>query len=85
MAVGERILGHESVDVAHLEARRVRAHARRRTLDGPVVVVVAVLSVLVALIAFFPLGGYRLLPTKYENCFTPGTPCLDIGGEQRGQ
>ena len=58
-------------------------YARRRNLNGPVGIVVAVLAVLVALIASFPLGGYRLLPTKYENCFTPDTPCLDLGGEQR--
>ncbi|HEX2213127.1 MAG TPA: hypothetical protein VHH12_06675 [Mycobacterium sp.] len=44
-----------------------------------------VLAVLVTLIGFFPLGGHRLLPTKYENCFTPDTPCLHVGGEQRNR
>ena len=34
---------------------------------------VAVLAVLGALIAFFPLGGYRRLPTKWENCFIQGS------------
>ncbi len=35
-------------------------------------IAVAVLTVLLALIAFFPLGGYRMLPTKWENCFVQG-------------
>jgi hypothetical protein len=53
-------------------------------------IAVAVLTVLWALIAFFPLGGYRLLPTKWENCFVQGgmasiggTPCGKLSGEQR--
>jgi uncharacterized membrane protein YoaK (UPF0700 family) len=51
---------------------------------------VAVLAVLWALIAFFPLGGYRLLPPRWENCFVQGggpgaggTPCGELSGEQR--
>ena len=61
-------------------------------------VAVAVLAVFCALIAFFPLGGYRLLPTRWENCFVQagwlvgdvdhdafpgGTPCGKLSGEQR--
>ncbi|MGH9011273.1 MAG: hypothetical protein ACRDYF_15730 [Acidimicrobiia bacterium] len=53
-------------------------------------IAVAVLAVLWALTAFFPLGGYRLLPTKWENCFVQGggaapggTPCGKLSGEQR--
>jgi len=46
-----------------LSQREVRATRR---------IAVAVLAVLYALIAFFPLGGYRLLPTKWQNCFVQG-------------
>jgi len=50
----------------------------------------AVMATLCALTVFFPLGGYRLLPTKWENCFVGGggpgvggTPCGKLSGEQR--
>ena len=58
-------------------------YAQRRRLHRPVTAGCVVLALVVALIGFFPLGGYQLLPTKYENCFTPDTPCLHVGGEQR--
>jgi hypothetical protein len=35
-------------------------------------VALAVLAFVCALIAFFPMGGYRVLPTKWENCFVQG-------------
>ena len=57
--------------------------AMNRTLNGPVVIVCAVLAFLVVLVGFFPLGGYRVLPTKWENCFTHDTPCGKLSGEQR--
>jgi hypothetical protein len=44
---------------------------------------VFLLSLLVALVVSVPLGGYRLLPTELENCFTPETPCGKLSGEQR--
>ena len=46
-----------------LSEREMRA-ARR--------IAAAVLAVLCVLIAFFPLGGYRLLPVKWQNCFAHG-------------
>ena len=55
----------------------------KRILISQAGIVLAVLAMLIGVIAFFPLGGYRLLPTMYENCFTPDTPCMDLSGEQR--
>jgi len=53
-------------------------------------IAMAVMATLCALTVFFPLGGYRLLPTKWENCFVGGggpgvggTPCGKLSGEQR--
>lgn len=46
-----------------LYRREVRATRR---------VALSVLMVVWALIAFFPLGGYRLLPTRWQNCFVQG-------------
>jgi hypothetical protein len=55
----------------------------KRILVSETGIVLAILAILIAVMAFFPLGGYRVLPTKYENCFTPDTPCMDLSGEQR--
>ena len=42
-----------------------------------------VVSLVVTLVALLGLGGYRLLPTHLENCFTHDTPCGKLSGEQR--
>ena len=39
----------------------------------------AVLAVLWALIAFFPLGGFRLLPTRWQNCFVQSSGRAGVG------
>lgn len=47
--------------------------------------ILVLLGLLLPLAAWMPLGGYRLLPTEWENCFTPETPCGELSGEQRDQ
>ena len=78
-----RRFGEDGVETPGAVCGVANTPAMNRTFNGRAVIVCVVLAFLVALIGFFPLGGYRVLPTKYENCFTHDTPCGRLSGEQR--
>src|SRR6266550_4483612 len=70
--------------------RTIQQWVSQREIRATRRIAVAVLAALCVLTAFLPLGGYRLLPTKWENCFVGGggpgaggTPCGKLSGEQR--